>query len=281
MQKLIYEQYLYVLSHYSNEFSPTTSFQKYMESFAEIYQDTKSQSGEMLGKVLVSHCDSGFPNYQIGKDFYKALQKCSKTTDISKVPSKLCFHQDEATYQISIPDSTVSYLVSFIGDPDDIFNICIFKFDILPTLKGLKDDFRYWRMVGKKDMSCQSMLDIFIRDNAITDSDISKSELETEIAEIFPLLVNLMLYINSGNPDLRHMKGHSSKGVDFTNPSKRKGKLKKYMETSFHDSILVGFSFKKETFVNGFFRWQPHGPQNSLRRLQWIDGFPRGKEKCV
>jgi hypothetical protein len=89
--------------------------------------------------------------------------------------------------------------------------------------------------------------------------------------EILKVLIKSPLYIGSSQPDLQP-------------PSFVKGKGKKKNRIS--PSLLglspiphqvVGYSFHGKKYITsggmriGHFRWQPHGPENSLRKLIWIN----------
>lgn len=91
-------------------------------------------------------------------------------------------------------------------------------------------------------------------------------------------IISLLLYINSGDPDIR----------DFQNtvkwPNQKRKPLRQSETLSTLDNIkLVGFHWKKEILksysaisweVDGHFRWQRHGHQLSLVKLIWIDPHP-------
>lgn len=89
-----------------------------------------------------------------------------------------------------------------------------------------------------------------------------------------PLFLNTIAYIDSGNPDLRHLR----------KPRRKEKQIK--MGTSF-DSLdfpngvtLVGFDFKKKRIiregeipVSGHFRWQPCGKGRSKVELIFIEPY--------
>jgi hypothetical protein len=113
-------------------------------------------------------------------------------------------------------------------------------------------------------------------------SDVVKRYQQTStvptIEGLVEYIVKCVLYINSGDPDLREYKAPKP-------PSKIKKARKFYKDhenQSLVDMTLVGYNFKKEilyntdeTIVRGFFRWQHYGPQNSLLKYIWIDEHPR------
>jgi len=42
------------------------------------------------------------------------------------------------------------------------------------------------------------------------------------------------------------------------------------------ESAHSGYHLQERHLVHGFFKWQHHGPQASLRKLIWVDDFERG-----
>jgi hypothetical protein len=91
-------------------------------------------------------------------------------------------------------------------------------------------------------------------------------------------IFNIILYIYSGEPDLRLLKGKVSK----KKPKDLKKWHRKHRDMSQVDVTLVGFNFKKPkqytvdgTIVTGHWRWQPYGPERQLVKLIWIDSHER------
>lgn len=89
------------------------------------------------------------------------------------------------------------------------------------------------------------------------------------------LFLNFYLYIQTGNPDLRHVRPPGIKSIakSFRNRDLL-GASRPY--------TLVGFNFKKPTIysidstqVSGHFRWQPKGPGRSRTELVWVESHER------
>ena len=84
--------------------------------------------------------------------------------------------------------------------------------------------------------------------------------------------INCILYIGSGNPDLRLLKKIKK------NFKSKKGEKKHRKKNPIEGNLIeVGFNYKKSvlfniesTNVKGHFRWQPYGKQLSLIKLIWI-----------
>lgn len=103
--------------------------------------------------------------------------------------------------------------------------------------------------------------------------NVSEENLK-EHPEYFKAVINLILYIYSGKPDIR----------DYQNTTKLPGKKRKPLRHSevysTLDLKLIGFSWKKEVIVkyskeswhrSGHFKWQRHGVGLSEVKLIWLD----------
>lgn len=93
-----------------------------------------------------------------------------------------------------------------------------------------------------------------------------------------------LLYLNSGNPDLREYRAPR---IPLTRDKKKLRRFEKEMaEQSTIPMTLVGFDFKKpkiytvgSAHVMGHFRWQPYGERLSKLKLIWIDPHIRHYEE--
>lgn len=100
-------------------------------------------------------------------------------------------------------------------------------------------------------------------------------------------ILNCLVYIHSGDPDLRHLRGIGLK------PSKNEQKAKvwrkkKSLGEPMIDMINVGFDFKKpvlyskgSTLVRPHWRWQPYGPGKAKVKRILIDQHTRHYGKHV
>ena len=116
-----------------------------------------------------------------------------------------------------------------------------------------------------------TIADSYRRERGLRNKPIKETFEDWDLNFIFYCI----MYVNSGDPDIRHMKGSSSKGIDFSG-KKRTQKLRKYKDTNFISYTSVGWDFKKGWYVSGYWRNQPYGVGRSLRRPQYIPGFPKG-----
>jgi hypothetical protein len=105
-----------------------------------------------------------------------------------------------------------------------------------------------------------------------------KSSTVYVIKGLVEYIVKCILYIHSGDPDLREYKAPLPPNKD----KKARRFFKEHENQSLVDMFLIGYNHKKEilyskeeTIVREFFRWQHYGPQNSLLKYIWIDEHPR------
>lgn len=106
-----------------------------------------------------------------------------------------------------------------------------------------------------------------------------------EAMQLYRFLINALVYIKSGDPDLR----------DYTPPKKpanfsgrERAWVRANRENSLYPMTLVGFGYKKpnlrhvdESAVTGHFRWQPYGTGRTQVKLIWISAHVRKYEKPV
>lgn len=266
---LIYEKYIKELLRCGAKIDPLMSYPAFLDMYSNVPRPNESKTQvHYESRAYTQHEKYGGLEYQIGKDFYKAMRHSASRLDLSKIPTKL-LASESVCYQVTLPEAEapihiIEILVSENGD----FNLFINQFFFYENIDDNK--FSYYVLRGNKQQTCEELLEGF-RDS----QNLQSQGLTLSFKEIFKLLINLILYINSGQPDLRHLKGASKKGIEFKG-KKRAQKIRKYHDVSFHDSILVGFNFKKETLVNGHFRWQPHGKGRQQVKLIWIDAFTKG-----
>lgn len=97
--------------------------------------------------------------------------------------------------------------------------------------------------------------------------------------EVFEYIVKFLIYLGSGEPDLREYRAPRPTTHD---PKKTRRWAREHHNRSLVDMTLVGFSWKKqrpykvgETTVTGHPRWQPWGPGRTKVKLIWIEPFVR------
>jgi len=120
-----------------------------------------------------------------------------------------------------------------------------------------------------------------ILDNSICDVSKHNPNIDSlslsKYKDIFSYAINCILYVQSGQPDLRLIrppknKCKSTKGI-------KKYKRKYPLDIPI---VYVGYNYKKHNFysldgttVRGHFRWQPYGKKRSLIKLIWIDTYEK------
>ena len=204
--------------------------------------------------------------YKIGKNFASELKKVNANVDMKylhfphisiliEIPPGILSHPETTSNSITavviIPSRDQTYLVCAMSADTEKIN----HFAIDPILHQFTEDFinqatRAWSLTG--NVSQQS------------------------ITELLQFICNVLMYLKSGNPDLREYRPKHKKSF------KIKGKSYGAADKNDIFSILVGFDYKKpklysvdNTQVSGHFRWQPYGEAYSKIKLIWIDSHIR------
>jgi len=218
--------------------------------------------------AINAHFESGQKHYVIAKYFYSVISSGAAKVKLDNMPTELLIGEEKC-FQMSLPNGD-KYIVDFNEIPEgNLFNMTVYGFrDVERCQRDNLDNFFFYIFKMDKKESCQSVLDEHFDRANIESGD--REVLSSELSRIFPELVNLILYLNTGKPDLRAFKnlGTYNKTQNIRNGVKSK-----------RPYVVVGYNFKKETYVNPYFRWQPHGSQNSLRRWQLISGSQRSCDR--
>ena len=94
-------------------------------------------------------------------------------------------------------------------------------------------------------------------------------------------LINCLLYLQSGDPDIRHMKGENPRKYKINSKDSFFEKRQKQVlsqDAVFNDYELVGWNYKKQYNVAGHWRYQACGPKWSQHKLIFIESFKKGKK---
>lgn len=255
--KLIYEQYLNEFSKIApglNPFGNLKDLLEFKHTLSVVLNDgKKSELDEQYEHALIMLEAHGSKNYVLSENFFNAIYSVNARSNIDKILVDALYPNEDQPkyYQLSTPKNhTVNYIIGFGPMIGDEFNIFLYRFDIR-DLKIMKEqdyegynDFSYYIFRAKKGMTCQELFEL--QSTCNTNVNQTQEIFERE----YNLWVNLLLYINSGTPDLRYLK---AKKKPTFNPKKR-NKVKKYNDVSFHDAILVGFNWKKEILVPPHFQ---------------------------
>ena len=100
--------------------------------------------------------------------------------------------------------------------------------------------------------------------------DINFDNFTDDVKPAARVVMNALLYLHSGTPDLREYK------VPQASRRIRDDHIRRYGK---EPCILVGYDWKKprlEHSVRGHWRWQPYGEKLSKVKLIWIDAHNRG-----
>ena len=94
-------------------------------------------------------------------------------------------------------------------------------------------------------------------------------------------VASCLLYLQSGDPDIRHMKGENPRKYKINSKDSFFEKRQKQVlsqDAVFNDYELVGWNYKKQYNVAGHWRYQACGPKWSQHKLIFIESFKKGKK---
>ncbi len=215
--------------------------------------------------------------YRIGKDLYNSI----KNLDL-QVPIDNLFKQDISEYIIEIPRDVSGYV-----DPSGKYQE-VNAFTITTVQNIDKSGNRGLFIAG---FGCGDAVEFSTRitispeysyveqltnpkKGEVNDAHLTK-DYATFCREINKVLLNIIVYINSGEPDLQVDE-------DKVPPPGKNSKYIKRVECYELPHIRVGFNFMKPKRyfvdgceVSGHFRWQPYGPGRTKVKLIFIEPFKK------
>jgi len=215
--------------------------------------------------LLQAFADSEQLNYSFTPDFAKSFKEISNKLDLQKMKCSSLLLAPQI-FQISLPNFKYDILIirSHI-EADGSFSLLT---SLYGDMRGPNDIVQYQNLA-----SLQSHFESL--DCAILEANNHHYVNELGL-DNFKYIINCILYISSGKPDIRYIKGHSSKGINFDG-KKGKKKFRKYKDIIFSDHIQVGWNFKKESTRQGHWKWQAYGPKWGLHRLRFIESYLTNK----
>jgi hypothetical protein len=242
--------------------------------------------------------------YVVQKDFFsKFLKTKLDSVKFSDLPAYLTGYMKVPLPIIDEDGDEFNHIYFFIGDDKDFFPIKDWRYGNPNAINHIKNDNEIWSSSeqltslpkGKRiiqivllkedpdlmtsETSVRTFGIRFPEDDSILISDLLNGKFDSESKLGYPsylrIVINLILYLSTGEPDIR----------DFRNKSKVPGEKKKSpIRTSDILSCLpiklVGYNWKKniiKTFSvqswtrDGHFRWQRYGEKLGLVKLIWID----------
>lgn len=294
--KTHFEQFLQYLGFEGN---PDVSYQEVKEGIYNLmrknYPNLSQQDLVLkLEPLFLSHHDmhcyeryirDGKKNYKISKDFGEALAQASLDISCKYIPKK--------NYAYSIEFHKDAKIPSVFGEPNVFYHSCYVSIEDCDTeydkqkgyLKRIMLCFPAY-LGGSDYYSTYDFVNLVFKDDnqtvteALLDSSrrIESQDLNEEGRKVAKYITNIILYINSGDPDLREIKKPKIP-KDTKNPRKFE---KKNRHRSLLDLIEVGFNYLKginytvsSTVVRGHFRWQPCGTGREQVKLIWIEEHAR------
>ena len=200
--------------------------------------------------LLQAFADSEQLNYSFTPDFAKSFKEISNKLDLQKMKCSSLLLAPQI-FQISLPN---------------------FKYDILIIRSHIEAD-------GSFSLLTSLYGDMRGPNDIVQYQNLASLQSHFESLDCAILEANNQHYVNElglDKPDIRHVKGHSSKGINFDG-KKGKKKFRKYKDIIFSDHIQVGWNFKKESTRQGHWKWQAYGPKWGLHRLRFIESYLTNK----
>lgn len=220
--------------------------------------------------------------YRIGKDFGESLSTANLKVAVRYL------HVTDVTYCIQFPDGMTFETLS----GDHIFEAYVSVANNTRAKLGV--GLNVGRVADKvlqihfpscypdgrirKNIAGQR-LTVALNTDSIEDAILEQNESEHAIKfDCINFILKCLLYIQSGEPDLRHLKSrkhtmNDRKWKQFSTANKNESAL---------DWTLVGYDFKKpktysvdQTIVVGHYRWQPYGTGLEKVKLVWIHSHLR------
>jgi len=231
----------------------------------------------------------GKKNYRIAKDFSNALSEASLDISCKYIPKK------DVSYNIQFHKDIV--LKSMFGEEDIAYRNCYVTVEDCDSeydkekgyLKRVMLVFPIYQY-GEDYISTYDYINLVFKDEnqkvseAVLDSAklLESKKLSDDGMEVIKYITNIVLYLNSGDPDLREIKKPKLPKI-----TKNPGKFgKKNRHKPLLDIIEVGFNYMKginynvsSTMVRGHFRWQPCGANREQIKLIWIVEHERSFDK--
>jgi len=235
--------------------------------------------------VYKKYIRDGKQNYNIAKDFSTALSEASLDISCKYIPREnksYCVHFHK---EIKIP--------SLFGEEEIKYRNCYVSVEDCDTEYDRSKGYHKRIMLifpvyinGTDFYSTYDFVNLVFKDDnqKVTEAleysaaTLKGRTLTEEGTKTIKYLTNVVLYLNSGDPDLRELKKPKIPKVAKN--------IKKFHKKNKHkpllDIIEVGFNYMKgikyhvsSTMVRGHFRWQPCGVGLQQVKLIWIGEHPR------
>ena len=254
-------------------------------------RDRKTVLSGHFGAYWAYFCTNGKPIYKMAHEFSKELSKVKLDIPVTNIPYNLHL------FCVEFPDGIRFNMGPSEQSATDLYAQCVYIFttDEKATAGNTgRESQRYVQFTiplydedGNLTREVQEF-GIPITSLEMTFSDavaqcVKYSTVSLNNMDFVNFCFNCLVYINSGDPDLRHMR--APKPPTTHKPKKLRLWAKNHCTL---DVTHVGFNFKKpvtfsvdETTVMGHFRWQPHGEGRKEVKLIWIDAHKRTYNKEV
>lgn len=219
--------------------------------------------------------------YKFGKDFGIELQKADISEILtSQLPRQFqgCFEINDNWFFVCLRDDTYS-------DPDLFIHAINMRktnssewFDLSTEIgighAKIEDMIKWRRETDEEILDKMKDLDAFMVKQKMTPWRDRFDETR------FRLLINALVYVTTGSPDLREYKPPERKSSE---PRRVRDRI--IAEYGNDECVLVSWGWKKprqshtsEWEVSGHFWWAPVGQGRSRRELRWREGHTRAHQ---
>jgi len=257
-----------------------SAISQFPEEFKSTDERTSKYFYETLLMTYVNDFGFKYPKkyYYFVPDFAENLRKV-KIPNLEKLTLNDVFPNDGSIYfEIIFKDEILSFLVHH-NDKGQIDGFMTLYFPVLTSQQRNDITAPLPSHYGSYDRDDKDIGDDLFKDawekDEMTWGYVSKKSNPDGIS----FVASCLLYIQSGDPDIRHMKGENSQKYKINSKDSFFEKRKKQegvKDAIFNDYELVGWNYKKKYNVAGHWRYQAYGPKWSQHKLIFIESFEKG-----
>jgi hypothetical protein len=223
--------------------------------------------------------------YYFVPDFAENLKKV-KIPNLDKLTLNDVFHGRETYFELIFKEHIVTITI-FKNDKSEICNFIVTYYmcnrheaPVPGFINAYKTQVNTINLNVVKEKNIGSCLFKEAWGKCATPSGLEQEDMKGVWDTNF--IASCLLYIQSGDPDIRHMKGENSQKYKINSKDSFFEKRKKQegvKDAIFNDYELVGWNYKKKYNVAGHWRYQACGPKWSQHKLIFIESFEKGTKE--
>jgi hypothetical protein len=225
--------------------------------------------------------------YYFVPDFAKSLQKV-KIPNFDKLTLNEVFPDIETNekggscfyFEIIFKDEVLSFIVHR-NDKKQIDGFMCLYYPIWTHFKRSEITAPLPTYFGEYDRNDKDIGNDLFKDAWEKCSNTKEVSTTPELSTGTSFVASCLLYLQSGDPDIRHMKGENPRKYKINSRDSFFEKRQKQVlsqDAVFNDYELVGWNYKKQYNVAGHWRYQACGPKWSQHKLIFIESFKKGKK---